>query len=100
MRLPLLIHGKPSSLIGVNLATVSLSAGRWKIIHDVVDSEVYIMCLRTSSCIEGNGTYSVPSKHQLKAERELIMEGNTSIQVLLDKPGTENHLSIYAELTK
>jgi hypothetical protein len=94
MRLPILIHGKPSVL--KNAARVALGDGRWKIVHDVIDSKISIV--RYIPSVSLNNTAYVPESHQLK--EGLILEGNCVVHVHVDEAGTERAISLYAELVK
>lgn len=93
MRLPLLIHGKPSVLKDSECAKVSLGEGNWNIEHDVVDSKVH---LRVNVPVTANGgTYLKPSEHQLNGK--LVIAGPAHVQVYVNEVGTERHISVYAE---
>ena len=94
MRLPLLIHGKPSVLKDGECAIVYLPAGGWTIEHDVIDSEVFIYVLRPVTV--GHGVAKMPEEYYLNGRRNDII-GDCSVRVLVKAPGTEKHISVYAE---
>jgi hypothetical protein len=98
MRLPLLIHGKPSTLKSGECARVTLPSGGWTIEHDVVDSKVFIHVRRPTPVIYG-GTAQMPEEYLLNGKRHGI-EGNCSVQVIVQEAGSEKHISVYAESVK
>ena len=94
MRLPLLIHGKPTVLKDGECATVYLPTGGWAIEHDVIDSEVFIH-VRRPVTVE-NGVALLPEEYYLNGRRHEVV-GNCSVRVFVKKPGSERHISVYAE---
>jgi hypothetical protein len=94
MRLPLLIHGKPRTL--KSAAKVSLGPGRWKIEHNVVDSLVYIVRYFPLAGPKEGESYIKPEQYHLNG-KEMVVAGGCSVQIFVETPGTEDHLSVYAE---
>lgn len=94
MRLPLLIHGKPTILKGGECATVFLPSGGWTIEHDVLDSEVFIHVRRPVAV--QHGVAEKPEEYYLNGRRHEV-DGNCSVRVYVTKPGSERHISVYAE---
>lgn len=94
MRLPLLIHGKPTVLKDGECATVYLPTGGWTIEHDVIDSEVSVL-VRRPVTVE-HGVALLPEEYYLNGKRHKV-NGNCSVKVYVKQPGSERHISVYAE---
>lgn len=94
MRLPLLIHSKPTVL--KNAAKVSLGRGRWRIVHNVFTSRVDIERHSMSTPIPLGKPY-VPESIPLNTGIHAMIDGECIVQVKIREVGQEEHLSIYAE---
>lgn len=93
MRLPLLIHGKPSTL--KSGARVFLTDGDWTFEHDVVDSRVNLRVEHSVPNSDGTGNYLKPSEFELNG-KTICVKGPCVAQIYIMNPGTEFHISVYA----
>ena len=96
MRQALILGVRPKEVEGKSMVTTYLEDGGWRIVtHNHKDSKL-VLVYRTPTTLGYSGEAWVSNQRQINGE-PIELEGPMKVRVLVEKAGTESHLSVYAE---